>query len=248
MPEAHEVTITVNRASGVPLYTQVAEQLRAAITGGQLQPGDRMENEVALAERLRLSRPTVRRAIQELVEGGMLVRRRGLGTLIAHQQVNPSVGLSSLADDLAAEGRRPESQVLGLAVEQNPRAAARLGLPAQAALWHLRRIRLADGLPLALLHDWLPVDLIPLDANRLSDTGLYALLREHGIQPTTGRQVVGARVPTPAERRQLRIRGSAAVLTMTRLTFGQDGDPVEFGDHVYRGSDYRIDMHVEPHR
>jgi DNA-binding FadR family transcriptional regulator len=71
---AQQVHVTIDRASPVPLYHQLAEQLTRSITEGQLQPGDPFENEVAVAERLQLSRPTVRRAIQELVDQGLLVR------------------------------------------------------------------------------------------------------------------------------------------------------------------------------
>jgi GntR family transcriptional regulator len=74
---ALQVKVTIDRQSPVPLYHQLAELLTHAITVGQLQPGDPFENEVAVADRLHVSRPTVRRAIQELVDRGLLVRRRG---------------------------------------------------------------------------------------------------------------------------------------------------------------------------
>ena len=78
-----QISVTVDRMSPVPLYHQLSEQLSHAITSGQLQPGDPFENEIAVAERLQVSRPTVRRANQELVDQGLLVRRRGLGTTVA---------------------------------------------------------------------------------------------------------------------------------------------------------------------
>ena len=77
------IPVVIDRTSPVPLYHQLAEQLTDAVEGGQLKPGDQFENEMALAERLELSRPTVRRAIAELVDRGLLVRRRGVGTTVA---------------------------------------------------------------------------------------------------------------------------------------------------------------------
>ena len=71
----HQVNVSIDRTSPVPLYHQLSEQLCAAIADGRLQPGDPFENEVALAQRLSLSRPTVRRAIQEMVDKGLLVGR-----------------------------------------------------------------------------------------------------------------------------------------------------------------------------
>ncbi|HEX8497337.1 MAG TPA: GntR family transcriptional regulator, partial [Actinomycetales bacterium] len=90
----------LDRSSPVPLYFQLATQLQAAIDDGRLGSGDPIENEVALAERLGLSRPTVRRAIQELVAKGLLVRQRGVGTQVAHRMVHRRAELTSLHDDL----------------------------------------------------------------------------------------------------------------------------------------------------
>jgi GntR family transcriptional regulator len=70
---ALQIPVLIDRSSPVPLYHQLAEQMARAIDEGKLQPGDPFENEVSVAERLQLSRPTVRRAIQELVDRGLLI-------------------------------------------------------------------------------------------------------------------------------------------------------------------------------
>jgi DNA-binding transcriptional regulator YhcF (GntR family) len=107
------VDVRIDRETPVPLYHQLAEQLSAAIGSGTLQPGDAFENEVAMAERLGLSRPTVRRAIQELVGQGLLLRRRGLGTTVAGRQLHRRAELTSLYDDLRREGAGdPRTEVL----------------------------------------------------------------------------------------------------------------------------------------
>ena len=80
------VDVRIDRASPVPLWHQLAEQLAAAVRDGRLQPGDPVENEVALAARLAMSRPTVRRAMQSLVDQGLVVRRRGIGTTVANRR------------------------------------------------------------------------------------------------------------------------------------------------------------------
>lgn len=72
------LAVELDRSSPVPLYFQLAQTIENAIIGGELAPGDRFENELALAKRLNLSRPTTRRAIQELVDKGLLVRKRGV--------------------------------------------------------------------------------------------------------------------------------------------------------------------------
>ncbi len=242
---ALQVKVTIDRLSPVPLYHQLAEQLSHAITVGELQPGDPFENEIAVAERLQVSRPTVRRAIQELVDQGLLVRRRGLGTTVANSKVHRKFELTSLYDDLLRDRREPRTTVLKHEIGTNERAASALDLPADTPLLSLTRVRYAGETPLALMRNWLPPALSDLTREDLESQGLYAALRDRGVKPVVAQQSIGARMPTSLERRQLEIRGSQPVLTMTRMAFDSGGKAVEFGDHSYRASDYTIDLMVD---
>ena len=242
---ALQVKVTIDRLSPVPLYHQLAEQLSHAITVGELQPGDPFENEIAVAERLQVSRPTVRRAIQELVDQGLLVRRRGLGTTVANSKVHRKFELTSLYDDLLRDRREPRTTVLKHEIGTNERAASALDLPADTPLLSLTRVRYAGETPLALMRNWLPPALSDLTREDLETQGLYAALRDRGVKPVVAQQSIGARMPTTLERRHLEIRGSQPVLTMTRMAFDSGGKSVEFGDHSYRASDYTIDLMVD---
>src|SRR6188474_2444418 len=116
--------VSIDRASPVPLYHQLAEQLTSAITDGSLRPGDPFENEIAMSDRLGLSRPTVRRAIAELVNQGLLVRRRGVGTTVASQVIHRRDELTSLYDDMVRRGQHPRTEVLSFSTDDvNPVAA-----------------------------------------------------------------------------------------------------------------------------
>lgn len=242
---ALQVKVTIDRQSPVPLYHQLAEQLSHAITVGELQPGDPFENEIAVAERLQVSRPTVRRAIQELVDQGLLVRRRGLGTTVANSKVHRRFELTSLYDDLLRDGRQPRTTVLTHQICTDERAAAALDLPGGTPLLHTTRVRHAGETPLALMNNWLPPVHSDLPREELEKNGLYAALRDRGVKPVVAQQSIGARMPTALERRHLEIRGSHPVLTMTRMAFDASGNAVEFGDHCYRASDYTIDLMVD---
>ena len=122
--------IQVDRSSPVPLYFQVAQRLQELIESGQLAPGSRLENEVTLADQLGLSRPTMRQAIQYLVDKGMLVRKRGVGTQVVHARVRRTVELTSLYDDLDRTHQRPRTDVLSLAERGRGRVAVAMALPA----------------------------------------------------------------------------------------------------------------------
>ena len=237
--------VLIDRASPVPLYHQLAGQLIAAIADGTLSPGDAFENEVALAARLGLSRPTVRRAIAELVGQGLLVRRRGIGTTVANQMVHRRAELTSLFDDLARQGRAPSTQVLSLQTGvTNERAADALGLDPSTPLVAMVRLRYAGDAPLAVMRNWLPSAFADLTAEQMQNDGLYALLRQRGVRPAVARQSFGARNATAHERRLLKLTRAEPLLTMTRRAFDGNGAPVEFGDHCYRGGQYSVDVMV----
>ncbi|GAA2738312.1 GntR family transcriptional regulator [Pedococcus aerophilus] len=240
-----QIGVRIDRASPVPLYHQLSQQLSAAITSGDLQPGDPFENEIALGERLGLSRPTVRRAFQELVSQGLLVRRRGLGTTVANRKVHRRAELTSLWDDLARAGDTPTTTVLSHELVQDEVAAAALDLPADTVLLCIQRLRSAGTTPLAVMRNWLPPAVGEIARDQLEQEGLYAVLRERGIRPVVAHQNIGARMPTAAERRHLRIRGTEPVLTMTRSAFDAAGKAVEYGDHCYKASSYSIDVMVD---
>src|SRR5690349_7460732 len=123
-PGAPVDRLFVDRSSPVPLYFQLALYLEKAIESGEMAAGGRLDNELQLAAQLGLSRPTVRRAIQYLVEKGLLVRKRGVGTSVVHAKVRRGVELTSLYDDLARSGQRPTTKVLFNRVEPANRAVA----------------------------------------------------------------------------------------------------------------------------
>ncbi len=237
--------LSVDRTSPVPLYYQLAQQLEAAIENGALPPGSLLGNEIDLATRLGLSRPTVRQAIQSLVDKGLLVRRRGVGTQVLHSQVKRPLELSSLYDDLEAAGQRPATRVLVDRVEPaTARVAAALGVPEGSDVRYVERLRAAHDEPMAYLRNHLPAGLLDLDAGRLETTGLYRLMRGAGITLHSARQTVGARAATAAEAELLAEKEGAPLLTMERTTFDDTGRAVEFGSHLYRASRYSFDFQL----
>ncbi|EMF00779.1 GntR family transcriptional regulator [Streptomyces mobaraensis NBRC 13819 = DSM 40847] len=244
-PRHRPLQFSLDRGSPVPLYYQLAQQLEAAIEQGGLAPGSLLGNEIDLAARLGLSRPTVRQAIQSLVDKGLLVRRRGVGTQVVHSQVKRPLELSSLYDDLEAAGQQPATLLLGRATEPaTARVAAALGVPEGADVVRVERLRLAHGEPVAHLCNHLPVGLLDLDGDVLAETGLYRLMRSAGITLHSARQTIGARAATAEEAERLAEPAGAPLLTMERTTFDDTGRAVELGSHLYRASRYSFDFQL----
>ena len=229
-------SITVDRYSPVPMYYQVAQQLEQAIESGELPPGSQLDGELALAHQLGVSRPTLRRAIEYLVERGYLVRRRAVGTQVVHPKVRRPVELTSLYDDLRASRKDPRTKVLSIdKVPATDAVAHALGLEDGEDVLALERLRYADGPPLAVMRHWLPVGVVELDAERLEGTGLYQ-------QMHLASQTIGARAASGPEARLLQAHKGEPLLTMQRTTYNENGQPIELGDHIYRASLYSFEI------
>lgn len=238
-----ELFLDLDRSGPVPLYYQIATRLEQAIHDETLPAGSRLENEVALGNRLGLSRPTIRRAIQELVDKGLLVRRRGIGTQVVHGKVTRNVELTSLFEDLERTGQKPATDVLSAEVSTaDDTVAEALGVEVGSPIVHIRRLRRADGVPLAVLENFLPEDFTDLDLGSLEHHGLYQLLRARGVTMRVAKQRIGAREATAAESDMLDVRKGGALLTMSRTAFDNSGRAVEFGQHVYRPDLYSFEV------
>ncbi|MGP4113543.1 GntR family transcriptional regulator [Streptomyces sp. 4N509B] len=244
MPAA-DLNLTIDRTSPVPLYFQLSRQLQDAIERGQLPPGTLLGNEIELAGRLGLSRPTVRQAIQALVDKGLLVRRRGVGTQVVHSQVRRPLELSSLYEDLQTAGARPATRVLDLAVVPAPaEAAAALDLAEGTEVRLIDRLRLTHGEPIAHLRNYLPLALLSPTPEELESTGLYRLMRAAGTTLHSAGQSIGARAATAAEAGLLAEPEGAPLLTMSRTAYDDTGRPVEYATHLYRASRYRFELQL----
>lgn len=235
--------ISLDRSSPVPLYFQVAEQIERAIVEGELGPGQKIDNEVSFALALGLSRPTMRQAIQTLVDKGMLVRKRGVGTQVVHSEIRRSVELTSLYDDLARAGQTQRTELLGLVREPAEEdIAAALQIATGDEVWFLRRLRWVNEQPLALMTNFLPTARVDLSDVDFAATGLYRELRRVGIHLRVAHQRIGARRAEPAEGRLLGERSGAPLLAMWRTAFNDAGVAIEYGSHVYRPDLYAFEV------
>ena len=238
--------VGIDRSSPVPLYHQVSERIEKAIRDDTLPAGSKLENEISLGHRLGLSRPTVRRAIQELVDKGLLVRRRGVGTQVVHGPVTRNVELTSLFEDLERSAQKPTTTLLSRRVEAaTPELAETLGIEVGSPTLHISRLRSAYGVPLAILDNVLPEPFVELTEDELVEHGLYQLLRARGVTMRVAKQRIGARAASREEERLLDLSGGAAVLTMSRVAFDAAGRAVEYGRHCYRPDLYTFEITLD---
>jgi DNA-binding GntR family transcriptional regulator len=233
----------LDRSGPIPLYYQIAQKVEKAILEGQLAAGSRLENEVALADRLGLSRPTVRRAIQDLVDKGLLVRRRGIGTQVVHGQVTRGVELTSLYEDLNQSGQKPSTRVLEYRhLTADSKTAEKLNVAAGSPILYLKRLRYSDNVPVSIMENWLPAEFTDITEDDLNTHGLYQMLRARGVNIRVAKQRIGARRAGQIESDILEIDKNAALLTMDRTAYDNSGRAVEFGHHCYRPDLYSFEV------
>jgi GntR family transcriptional regulator len=237
-----DISIKLARNSPIPLYHQLARQLEAAIENGEIAKGEFLDNELDLVNIWQISRPTVRRAIQELVEAGLLVRRRGVGTQVVSAKVRRPVRLTSFYQDLIDQGRTPTTQVL--LHERRPatkEVAEQLGIATGSEVVYLERVRSAGKLKLALLSNYLLLAAAAeITTAQLEQTGLYENLRQRGVRPHAAEQTMGAKIASAEEAKLLGIGVGAALVTMGRVMHDDTGRVVELGAHVYDAEYYSV--------
>lgn len=238
--------IDIDRNSPVPLWHQISEAIGEQIRNGHLAGGERLENEKDLAARLGLSRPTVRHAMEALVRQGIVVRKQGIGTQVVQPRPGRDPGEMSLFDDLVRNGQQPTTKLLEWTIGTVEQLGGRLMPerldPAEPAV-RISRLRLADGVPLAILTNYMP-ERLALTPEKVIESGLYASLRTIGIQPKVAHLTIGARELGAREAKLLGEPKRATGLTSERLVFDGSGNFVEYGRHIYRASLYTIELNL----
>ncbi|WP_170068214.1 GntR family transcriptional regulator [Arthrobacter ruber] len=237
--------------SGEPLHLQVRGHLRAQIMNHSLPPGTSLPSEAQLQVRYGVSRSVVRQALGALADEGLIERGRGRGSTVAprrehHRLVHRTSGLSA---QLGSTGASVGTEVLSLTVRDADASTAVLGTPQVLAL---ERLRTADGVPIAVIHTWLPVPAFTsLTAEDLHDASLHAVLGEKfGVQIASGKRQIRA-VPGDQDLlRLLELGASSPVLLLEGTSFDQNGRPVEVfstwhhPDHVVFDIDIQQDAQL----
>src|SRR5215469_16017432 len=151
----------IDPGSALPLYAQVEEALAARIADGTFLPGSPLPNETALIQRYGVSRTTIRQTIQNLIRRGLVEIRRGRGTYVLDSKITQELTeLSGFVEDMRALGHHPSARVLGhQVVPSNETVARRLGLVAGTKVVRIRRVRLANNLPVSFDETYLPREL-----------------------------------------------------------------------------------------
>ncbi len=231
--------------SMVPKHQQLRTIL-AELARTHLRPGDMLPSERQLCADYGVSRITVREAVGQLVSEGLLVRTQGKGTFVAHRPARSRLHIASFHEDMRRMGMEPSTVVLTAARVTPPAPTVeRLRLAPRGAAYHVRRLRLADKVPMSVDDAWYSAELLPgLDAVDLQ-ASLYDTLARHFGRPIDhAEQTVSAGLAGEEIGRLLGIPGSGPVLAFDRLSYSR-GDAVEHARSWYRADRYELFMSLD---
>ena len=239
----------LDRSSSLPLYHQLHVHLRKRILGGEWKAGDLFPRDVDLEQMYGVSRITVRKALDALVDENLIARQRGRGTFVTDPSYRSEAGnLFSFTDEMKRRGLKPSSEVLDIQYRPvSEHTAEQLGVEVGEELAGLSRLRLGDGEPQCVEKVWLVHRYCPriLDHHDFSKASLTEVLEEiYHIRLSRAVQTVSALIPTRTIAKQLELRGNQPVLFVERVTYSQADIPIDYRRIYYRADRYALKQEV----
>lgn len=236
----------IQRHSSIPYYRQIEDWIRQRIRSGELRPGDALENEIALAQSLGVSRITVRQALDNLAKQGYLIRKRALGTFVAEPRksfILNRPNLRSFTEEMAEEGLSVTSKTLEQKViVPDHELQSCLHLPENSKVIFIRRLRCVDGLPLCVETCFHPYSAFPALAKMdLTDQSIYEILDHHyHRRPIKAQDTLVADLASPAIARWLQLSSGAPVMRITRIAYDAQQIPIEYTQTIFRADRHQI--------
>lgn len=229
------------RAKGPgPLYVRLRRVLEDAITNGDIGHGEALPTERVIAKQAELSRVTVRKAVDNLVSQGRLIRRQGSGTFVTapvSRVRQPLSQLTSFSEDMARRGLASRSEWLlrGL-FPPSPEEMMRLGLTVGEMVARIERLRIANGVPLAIERAAVLSEFLP-DPDVVTES-LYEALDARDARPVHATQRISARNVSSEDAELLGVAPGDAALQIERVSRLASGRIIEFTRSIYRGDTY----------
>lgn len=229
----------LDKGSHIPLYLQLLGHLVRQVETGELKPGDKIPSERELAETLEVSRITARQAIKAMLERGLIYREQGRGTFVAEPKLRGLRGFSSFTEDMKQRGMKPSSRIIiEEVVTVDDALQQTLRLAPHEQYIHLMRLRLADGLPMALQNSYIPCRIAPgLEKLDIANKSLFEVLKnQYFIHPAWTEAEVQALPSTLEEQHWLGLKPNEPVLVVRGLTFTDSFEIVESVRTAYPGN------------
>jgi GntR family transcriptional regulator len=240
--------LRINRDQAVPLYEQLASELRQQIESGAIKPGGALAPESALVAKFKVSRITARKALDLLVNEGLIVRRQGKGSFVAPPKIRQDLHeLRGFAEVMTERGRAQVMQVIEFGmVHADSHVARALGIAIGNNVLRINRRHLLSDEPIAFAIIYIPAAFgSRFTLDDVSTTPIYTLLAQKAhIEIKRATQVVRAISADETTAGALALPKSAPVMMIDRVTYSTEEQPVEFIRFFHRGDRYELAMEL----
>ncbi len=229
----------LEKKSQSPLYQQLMSRLKNDIMAGVYPPGARIPSEQLLCDIYGVSRVTVRKAMLDLVQEGLLVRRQGKGTFVAQERIQRDLQqITSFSDACRQNGHIASARLVSAELtEATADDVEKLGLSAGNRVVEIVRLRLCDGEPVMLEINRFPSSYDFLLEDTAEDS-LYDRLMQRGCIPSSAVHDISLGHATPAVARQLGCQPGDALLLLDEAVLDQHGEPLHLSRQWIRGDKY----------
>jgi len=232
----------------IPLYYQIQRVLMEKIQSGALTEGDPLASEEELSRIYQVSRMTARQALHGLKVNGYAFSEKGRGTFVTRPKLEKNImHLQGFTEDMRQRGMKASSKLLEQSVSgADGEMSEKLKLDSGGQVLRLRRLRLADGMPMAIEESHIPLRQFPgLERIDFATNSLYATLRErYGVRVGYADETIEALLATREDAELLTIPSRASILSISRIILTTQETPIEVASSRYRGDRYRALIRV----
>ncbi len=238
----------IERNSAVPLYLQIAEELKAKINSGELKPNSRIPTELELSDSYQVSRITIRKAMELLVDEEILVRKQKIGTFVSNKKMSRNVNsFMGFTKSCELNGDKASSKFLSAElVEAMPSDMKYLNLKEDDKVIRIRRVRYCNDKPVILEENHFPKSFAYLLAEDLTGS-LHELLTAHGVVPHHGQKVIGVCYATQEEAKHLEVEENEAMIISKDLAYEEDGTPIYYGKEIINADRFEFKIMTSVH-
>ncbi len=229
----------LEKKSQSPLYQQLMTRLKNDIVAGVYPAGGRIPSEQLLCETYGVSRVTVRKAMLDLVQEGLLVRRQGKGTFVADERIQRNLHqITSFSNACREMGHTASAKLVSAQMEEaTPDDVEKLCVPPDGKVLEICRVRLSDGEPVMLEINRFPERYAYLREEN-AEASLYEQLRRRGIIPTSAAHDISLGHATPMVSKHLNTGQGDALLLLDELVLDQHGEPLHSSRQWIRGDKF----------
>ncbi len=237
-----------DKNSSVPLHHQLYLYIKNLIETGEYKEGESLPSENEMIKLYEISRITIRRAIADLQHDNLVLKRRGSGTVVQHIKKERALSqFSSFSGDAKVKGDKPGSIILKIKkMEAGVKVGEKLNIASKSLVYFIKRLRLLNGRLIALHETYVRSDLgFTIKSSDFdTNTSLYEFLIEQGIKLGSADETIEAKMSSNEVKRDLFLEESQPVIYKERVTFNQEGTPIEFSENTYVSDSYKYYVHI----